>query len=526
MKPAASTTFCGAGGGAFGLLQAGFELVCGIDSDPEAAKDYEYLTGSPCTVADLQTMTVEEFRAAHARRPDFLLTSPPCKAFSGCLPIQVSKTSKYLDMSSLALRGVMLALEAFINDPIPLIALENVPRILSRGREWLDQIGAMFRAYGYSCRETTHDCGELGGLAQHRRRFLLVARHMASCPEFLYVPPVRRVRGVGEVLASLPVPAPGSDAGGPMHRRPRLSALNALRLALIPAGRDWRSLPDTVALPARDARQNGQYGVNAWETGAHTVVAAAQPTTTWASTADPRVACSPRPGVYGVLDDSSPCGTVVGAAYHDNGRFTRADPRIDAPRREGSLGVKAATDPSTAVIGACSIQNHPAAWADVRLDHAPRKGSRRVSAWDSPSPTVIGEARVDKGHNVADPTPLRATHWIEEIGGELTLCGPPVDLDDSTPGDMIIRALDGTNHRPFTTLELAVIQGFPAWHNGAWLQFSGRSHKAWRQRIGNAIPPPAAEAIGRSALATILASRNGALLLRGEPVWVSPQVPQ
>lgn len=518
----ASTIFSGLGGGALGLQEAGFSLCGAIDSDPAAAADYEYLTGSPCTVADLQTMTVEEFRAAHRRRPDFLLTSPPCKAFSGCLPISMSRTPKYRDMSSLAQRGIMLALEAWADDPIPLICLENVPRIMSRGREWLDQIVAMLQAYGYSCRETTHDCGELGGLAQHRRRFLLVARHMASCPEFLYVPPVKRVRGVGEVLASLPVPAPGSDAGGPMHRRQRLSALNALRLALIPAGGDWRDLPEHVALPSRDARQNGQYGVNAWNTGAHTVVAAAQPTTTWASTADPRVVCSPRSGVYGVLAGQDASGTVVGAAGHDNGRFSLADPRIQAPRREGSLGVKGSDDASTAVIGACSIQNHPAAWADPRLEHSPRRGGHGVTSWAEPSTTVIGEARAGKGHSAADPRAITATHWIEEVDGEPTLCGPPVDLNDTTPGDLVIRSLDGTNHRPMTTLELAALQGLPVWHNGDWLQFGGRSHQAWRQRIGNAIPPPAAEAIGRSALATLQASRDGSYLMSACPVWVAP----
>lgn len=492
-----------------------------------------------------------------------MMATHNCKAFSGCLPISMSRTPKYRDMSSLAQRGIMLALEAFSGDPIPLIALENVPRIMSRGREWLDQIVALLQAYGYSCRETTHDCGELGGLAQHRRRFLLVARHMASCPEFLYVPPVRRVRGVGEVLASLPVPAPGSDAGGPMHRRPKLSPLNALRLALIPAGGDWRDLPERVALPPREARQNGGYGVNAWEEGAHAVVATAQPSVSWSSTADPRVGCSPRSSVYGVLDDATPCGTVVGAASHDNGRFTRADPRILRPRREGSLGVRAAGEPSAPVIGACSIQNHPAAWADARLDHSPRPGALGCVAWGEAVGTVIGDARSNKGHNaadprigtegathngkygveswndpahtiiseartgkawaaVADPAPLNPTHWIEEVDGEPVLCGPPVDLDDTTPGDLVIRSLDGTNHRPMTTLELAALQGLPVWHNGDWLQLGGRSHQAWRQRIGNAIPPPAAEAIGRSALATLQASRQGTLLLCGEPVWVSP----
>ncbi|MFO6400181.1 DNA cytosine methyltransferase, partial [Pseudomonas aeruginosa] len=66
--------------------------------------------------------------------------------------------------------------EAWKNDPVPLIVFENVPRLATRGRHLLDQINSLLSHYGYAVAETTHDCGELGGLAQSRKRFLLVAR--------------------------------------------------------------------------------------------------------------------------------------------------------------------------------------------------------------------------------------------------------------------------------------------------------------------------------------------------------------
>jgi site-specific DNA-cytosine methylase len=61
-----------------------------------------------------------------------------------------------------------LTLEAFQYDPPELIIFENVPRIARRGRALLDRIGALLRHYGYAVAATTHDCGELGGLAQTR----------------------------------------------------------------------------------------------------------------------------------------------------------------------------------------------------------------------------------------------------------------------------------------------------------------------------------------------------------------------
>lgn len=90
------------------------------------------------TTHDLATLSPTELRAACGdRRPDVVFTSPPCKAFSGCLPRATSLTPTYQDMSDLALRGVWLALEAWPVPP-PLILLENVPRIQSRGAQWLE----------------------------------------------------------------------------------------------------------------------------------------------------------------------------------------------------------------------------------------------------------------------------------------------------------------------------------------------------------------------------------------------------
>ena len=247
--------FAGLGGGSLGFQSAGFRSLGNVDSDPEACADLEYLAGEVATCVDISTMTPGDLLdITGGERPDVVFTSPPCKAFSGCLPKEISRTQKYLELSNLSQLGIWLALEAWAASPPPLIIMENVPRIQTRGREWLDQTVGMLQAYGYAVRETTHDCGHLGGLAQSRRRFLLVARHMDQVPEFLYQPPHLPKLGVGDTLKCLPIPIPDSDAGGDMHRLPRLSAMNWLRLALIPAGGDWRDLP------ARAARDTGSRG--------------------------------------------------------------------------------------------------------------------------------------------------------------------------------------------------------------------------------------------------------------------------
>lgn len=489
--------FAGLGGGALGFARAGYETV-GVELWDAACRDYTTLTGHECVRLDLATCTPDDLRAVTGgRTPDVVLTSPPCQAFSGCLPLAKAGTAKYQELSSLAERGVWLALEAW-DEPPRLLLLENVPRIQSRGRQWLDGMASLLAAYGYGWRETTHDCAELGGLAQRRRRFLGVARHHRSTPDLLYQPPLQEPRGVGDVLGALPVPGPwAGGAGGPMHTLPRLSALNWLRLACIPAGADWRALPDRVRLVVGDVdprstceRRAGSLGVTAWGQQTHAVIGAASIQNTALQVADPRLTCSPRSGAYGVAGWGETGCTVVASACHDNGAYTTADPRLKprAARQNGGYGVNAWDDPSHAVIATANVG---VSWSSVS---DPR-------GW--PAPTH--ELRVGDD-------------------GVLELHGPAIDITSRAPTTLVIRALDGTWHRPLTTLELAALQSLPTQIDGEWLVLDGRSHKDWRKRIGNAIPAAAAEAIARQMTLTLDASDDGVLTQGATPRWVGPQI--
>jgi site-specific DNA-cytosine methylase len=259
---------CGLGGGAKGFNAASpraaglvgkMRCLGGVDVDAAALRDFERATGTRGTVLDL--LSRDQFiayqghepprewceatpgdiqRAAGYERPHIVFASYPCKGNSGLLAESRSKSAKYQALNALALRGTWLMLEAWADDPPELILFENVPRIAQRSRHLLDQVGSLLRSFGYAVAETTHDCGELGGLAQSRKRFLLVARHLAKVPNFLYQPDAKRLQSVGTVLGRMPLP--GVEAGGPMHRVPRLQWQTWVRLAFVEAGSEWRSL--------------------------------------------------------------------------------------------------------------------------------------------------------------------------------------------------------------------------------------------------------------------------------------------
>ena len=90
-------------------------------------------------------------------------------------------------------------------------------------------------------------------------------------------------------------------------------------------------------------------------------------------------------------------------------------------------------------------------------------------------------------------------------------------------GNMVarIRALDGTWHSPFTTLELAALQSLV--DPEEYLELDGLSDSDWRERIGNAVPPAAAEAIAGVMGVTLLLAWSGeTFMLSSMPIWVRP----
>ncbi|MCD2903496.1 DNA cytosine methyltransferase, partial [Pseudomonas aeruginosa] len=85
----------------------------------------------------------------------------------------------------------------------------------------------------------------------------------------------------------------------------------------------------------------------------------------------------------------------------------------------------------------------------------------------------------------------------------------------------IIQSLDGTWHRPFTTLELAALQSLV--DPEEQLVLDGLSDSDWRERIGNAVPPAAAEAIaGVMGTTLLLAEQGETFMLSNTPIWVRP----
>ncbi|HHX1600379.1 TPA: DNA cytosine methyltransferase [Pseudomonas aeruginosa] len=488
---------CGLGGGAKGFNRARprvgnveAEWVClgGIDVDPAGLRDFERLAGVPGTLLDLFTRdqyvrfhgkeppagwreaTPEDIRrAAGGRRPDAVFISSPCKGASGLLSEKMSLTPKYQALNELTLRCIWLMGEAWADDPVPLIVFENVPRLASRGRHLLDQINSLLGGFGYAVAETTHDCGELGGLAQSRKRFLLVARHVEKVPPSLYEPEKKSLRAVGDILGRMPLPG-DIEAAGPMHRVPSLQWKTWVRLALVRAGSDWRSLND---LAVEDGYLRDLIIVPEYQAGYM--------------------------GVHGWNDSM---GTIAGRSGPTNGAFSVADPRHRGPAKHSNefriVPWDRHAQAVTSAHGTGQCVEDPRVLSRTKGDPYLTGGHYGVVGFDQSAGAVSASARHDNGRwSVADPRMPKANDRLS----------------------CIIQSLDGTWHRPFTTLELAALQSLV--DPEEQLVLDGLSDSDWRERIGNAVPPAAAEAIaGVMGTTLLLAEAGETFLLSSTPIWV------
>ncbi len=599
------TPFGGCGGGALGVQAARaevrgvvgrFELIGGFDIEQNACSTFEYLTGVRQLCKDIREITPAKLRAELGlTAPDLILGSPPCQGSSQLITNEKAEEEKYELLNELTLVLINLLFETWPEGP-PILVFENVPNIRNRARRMLVEARRILHAKSYLIHDEAHelgkfghmyDAGETGGLAQSRKRWLMLARDPKRVPAPIHLPPPLRHLTVGEIIE--PLSLPNDPAGGPMHVMPAINILNWIRLALIPAGGDHRNLPAvltrheerykskvragvvpqagnpnahgnkyrvaswngstntiTTAVQIGSGAQSvadplirntgnfsGPYGVVGWEEASPTVAASGTVRNRPTSVADPRVHKSqPFNGPYGVVGWNEHSPTIASGGHVSSRPVTIADPRVMAGEKGwwgGVLGVVpwgkemgTVTHRSTPTNGAFSV-------ADPLVPRAYDRGYG-VLSWGETSPTVAaGSTGVGQGayavadHRVAPPLPFDAIGPIplDEILVMLHEPGPwaivdraqdgaPVlvidDVTKKPPVPLIIVAEDGTWHRPFTPLELARIQGFPAEVRGKPLVFAGSGSTDWREQIGNAIPPPAACAMAQMFLRSFLQS--------------------
>ena len=170
--------FCGGGGLSEGFLQAGYDVVAGVDVSEDFLATYERNhDDAVATQADLSGIDPETFFDAHPIDPeevDVVIGGPPCKGFSIAGHRDPDDERNYL-VGSFIDYVEFLQPDAFV--------MENVPGIKSmEGGDTLRSILEGFQQAGYEkpAYETLNAADY--GVPQNRRRVIFQGRRDGSRP--------------------------------------------------------------------------------------------------------------------------------------------------------------------------------------------------------------------------------------------------------------------------------------------------------------------------------------------------------
>ena len=276
-KIAAIDLFCGAGGLTRGLLDAGIDVVCGIDSDEKCSLTYESnnirKNGKPVeyVLSDIRLIDGERIKKIFQKSDaDYfmLVGCAPCQPFS-------RKNAKRTDDGR---ANLLMEFARLIESVEPdFIFMENVPDIEKIHGEVLKYFINVLKKKGYFYDYRVINAKDYG-VPQNRKRFVLIASKLgkitipSTCDENKRYITVKDA--IGDLNKFPPINVGESHEIIPNHKCSKLSELNLKRLRFTPInGGSRKSWPEELILECHK-KMSGHwdaYGRMRWDTPAPTL---------------------------------------------------------------------------------------------------------------------------------------------------------------------------------------------------------------------------------------------------------------
>ena len=161
--------FCGGGGLTVGLKNAGFDVVAGIEIDPDAHATYK--TNHPEVRVfrqDIRTLPGRDLvELSPTGQLDLLAGCPPCQGFS-------SLTRKYRDRTD-PRNSLVREMGRLVKESLPrAVMMENVPGLATMGEIYFLEFLDLLRNLGYLPTWKVLQVADYG-VPQYRRRLVLLA---------------------------------------------------------------------------------------------------------------------------------------------------------------------------------------------------------------------------------------------------------------------------------------------------------------------------------------------------------------
>ena len=289
--------FCGAGGLTHGLIDAGLEVVAGVDSDARCQFPYEH-NNNPAQFICKKIESVEKDEIAK------LIKKSKFTAFVGCAPCQPFSAYNIKIRKQIKNSGDWNLISNFlaqVKEHQPdIVSMENVPQICKE--DIFIQFIKELESYGYIVNSKIVDCSKYGIPQTRRRLVLLASKH----GEIKFPNPHEKPTSLKHVIrnAKLPPLKSGEQCSkDPLHIASKLKSLNMERIKASKPGGTWLDWKKSL-LPDCYKKQSGQTYKN----------------------------------VYGRMSWDKPAPTITGQFYrYGTGRFGHPDQDRAISLREGAL---------------------------------------------------------------------------------------------------------------------------------------------------------------------------------------------
>lgn len=237
-KIVAIDLFCGAGGLTRGLLDAGIQVVAGIDNAPVCKYAYEKNNHAHFICDDITNIEGKDLLSFYPKG---------CiKLLAGCAPCQpFSAYARNVNTENDPRFFLLRQFERLAKEIKPdLITMENVPRLRTKSVFYdfklsLEQEGYQTSSFVVSCPDY--------GIPQMRKRLVFFATKQKKCIELLPPTHTEQFATVRDFIGELPPVAAGEiSKTDPLHRASNLSPINLLRIQHSKPGGTWKDWDKSI----------------------------------------------------------------------------------------------------------------------------------------------------------------------------------------------------------------------------------------------------------------------------------------
>lgn len=259
--------FCGAGGMALGLRDAGFDVRLAFDIVEAHIKTLNHNMGLHGRVIDASATTGDELLRMvelEVGELDLFSGGPPCQGFSkqrrGAAALDDPRNRLVLHFARLVTE---MEPKAFLFENVAIFGQK-------RGVQLIEEMEQILGGYRVHCFQV---CASDFGLPQTRSRFMMIGlrRDLTSTAPILKHAKFRP--SVKDAIGDLPPPPDDYTAHPeyPNHQKCKITKLNEERFSHVPQGGGWRDIPWDLRLPCHrvtDVSKGGWpdvYGRLTWQ---------------------------------------------------------------------------------------------------------------------------------------------------------------------------------------------------------------------------------------------------------------------